>query len=148
MSRPSVDRKTLISSRFELILERNENCVYVSDEIGIVKVVWANRIDRDTAMLVINSLVKQLQSGRCQKILVTREDSASFTTEAVDWMRKFLLANRFNFRFKVARIAGVTTETNRVKLFANFIKTAIAVIFPGVKISNFEFEDSALDWLG
>ena len=89
----------------------------------------------------------QLKTGNYNKILATREDFSSFTDEAVVWMRNFILINRYKFTFNISRIAGVTPDVYRANIFANFIKAALQVIFPGVKISNFEFEESAIDWL-
>ncbi len=148
MSAPVIERSTLFSFNFTLVAERANSCVYVDETHGIVKITWFGKVDQQTAITIIHALVKQMQAGICNKILVTREDNSSFTVEAIEWMRGFLLDNRYRFRFKVARIAGVTPEAGRANIFANFIKTAIQVIFPGVKISNFEFEDSALAWLG
>ncbi len=130
-----------------LIKERNGSCVYVDKKNGIVKITWVKIVDRETAVEIIHTLMKLMKSGLFHKILMSRDDFTRFTDEANFWMRNFLLSNRYKFNYKISRIAGVTPDAARANVFANFIKQAIQVIFPGVKISNFEFEESAMAWL-
>ncbi len=130
-----------------LIKERNDSCVFVDKENGIVKITWVEVVDKETAMEIIHTLIKLMKSGMFHKILMRRDDFTRFTDEANIWMREFLLSNRYKFNYKISRIAGVTPNAARANVFANFIKQAMQVIFPGVKISNFEFEESAVAWL-
>ncbi len=130
-----------------LVKERNGSCVHIDKENGIVKITWVEIVDKETAGEIIYTLVKLMKSGMFHKILMSRDDFTRFTDDANTWMRNFLLSNRYKFNYKISRIAGVTPDAARANVFANFIKQAIQVIFPGVKIVNFEFEESAVAWL-
>lgn len=132
---------------FTLIKKCGESCLYKDKELGIVKIQWVEAVTEEMAKEVIKGLVQLLQSGDFSKVMMIKDEHTVFAQEATTWMRSFLLTNRGLFSFKVSRIAGVTPDVFRANIFANFIKTALQVIFPGVKISNFEFEESAIDWL-
>lgn len=121
--------------------------MHIDKENGIVKITWVEIVDKETAGEIIYTLVKLMKSGMFHKILMSRDDFTRFTDDANTWMRNFLLSNRYKFNYKISRIAGVTPDAARANVFANFIKQAIQVIFPGVKIVNFEFEESAVAWL-
>jgi len=130
-----------------LFKERNGSSIHVDKRTGILKITWVEIVDQETAMEIIQTLVKLMNSGIFLKILMTRDDNTRFTDEANVWMRQFLLTNRYKLNYKISRIAGVTPDVSRANAFSNFMKTALQVIFPGIKISNFEFEESAMDWL-
>ena len=142
-------QKSEIGPKTDLSLfrERNGSSIHVDKTTGIVKVTWVDVVDQETAMEIIHSLAKLMGSGIFYKILMTRGDNTRFTDEANVWMRDFLLTNRYRFNYKISRVAGVTPDALRANVFSNFIKTALQVIFPGIKISNFEFEESAMAWL-
>lgn len=125
----------------------NGSCLYVDKVNSIVKISWIDVVDEETAKEIILGLVKIMKAGMAYKILMTRDDSTRFTDEASVWMRNYILTNRYRFNYRISRIAGVTPDAFRANMFANFIKTALQVIFPGIKISNFEFEESAMEWL-
>ena len=147
MSNRALNRTAVPQTNFLLIKERNGSCIYVDKKAGIVKITWLEIVDQDTATEIIHTLVKLMKSGLFSKILMTRDDLTRFTDEANIWMRDFLMENRYKFNYKISRIAGVTPDAFRANIFSNFIKTALQVIFPGIKISNFEFEESAMEWL-
>lgn len=130
-----------------LVKRRNGTCLHIDDINGIIKITWVEIVDRETVIEIVQSLVEQMHSGFFNKILVVKEGDTSFTDDAIVWMRNYLLINRYKFNFKISRVAGVTSDATRANLFANFIKTSLQVIFPGIKITNFEFEESAVDWL-
>ena len=134
-------------TQFALIREVNGSSIYVDRSNGIVKICWEDVVDKETAIDIIYALMKLMRSGLFNKILMTRDNLTSFTDEANAWMRDFLLTNRYKFNYKISRVAGVTPNAFAANIFSNFIKTAIQVIFPGIKISNFEFEESAIEWL-
>ena len=140
-------RKIRIQTHFVIVKQRNGSCVYVDKENGIVKVSWVGITERETVIEIVHALVNEMKTDMFHKILITRDDATNFTDEAIVWMRNYLLINRYKFNFKISRVAGVTTDVTRANLFANFIKTALQVIFPGIKITNFEFEESAMEWL-
>ncbi|MEP1093682.1 MAG: hypothetical protein ABJG78_01155 [Cyclobacteriaceae bacterium] len=145
----SETQKSEIGSQttLQLFRERNGSSIHVDKRTGIVKITWVEIVDQETAMEIIQTLVKLMNSGIFFKILMARDHSTRFTDEANAWMRNFLLTNRYKFNYKISRIAGVTPDALRANVFSNFMKTALQVIFPGIKISNFEFEESAIAWL-
>lgn len=134
-------------TQFVLLKECNGSTVSVDKRNGIVKITWTAIVDQETAQEMIYTLLHLMKSGVFKKILMSRDGFTRFTEEANFWMKDFLLSNRYKFNYKISRIAGVTPDASRANIFANFIKTALQVIFPGVKISNFEFEESAMAWL-
>lgn len=136
-----------LKTNLSLFRKRNGSSIHVDKRTGIVKVTWVDIVDQETAMEIIHSLAKLMNSGVFYKILMTRANNTRFTDEANDWMRDFLLTNRYKFNYKISRVAGVTPDVFRANVFSNFMKTALQVIFPGIKISNFEFEESAMAWL-
>ncbi|MEQ9403636.1 MAG: STAS/SEC14 domain-containing protein [Cyclobacteriaceae bacterium] len=140
-------KKVKTQPRFALLKQRDGSSIHLDKKNGIVKITWVGIVDQETAREMIHTLAYLMKSGMFNKILMSRDDFTRFTDEANYWMRDFLLSNRYKFNYKISRIAGVTPEAFRANIFANFIKTALQVIFPGVKISNFEFEESAMEWL-
>ncbi len=147
MANQTLNTSESVSYDLVLIKERNGSSVHVDKKNGIVKITWFEIVDRETAVEIIYTLMKLMKSGLFHKILMSRDGFTRFTDEANIWMRDFLLSNRYKFNYRISRIAGVTPEAAKANVFANFIKQAIQVIFPGVKISNFEFEESAMAWL-
>lgn len=136
-----------VEDQFVLLKKCNGSSISIDKKNGIVKITWQGIVDKETAQELIYKLLHLMKSGMFKKILMSRDDLTRFTDEANHWMKDFLLSNRYKFNYKISRIAGVTPNASRANIFANFIKTALQVIFPGVKISNFEFEESAIDWL-
>ena len=143
----AINRKAVPHINFELVKHKNGTSLYVSKENGIVKVEWIGVVEVATAGEMILTLMKLMKSGMFHKILMTRDEATKFTDDANQWMRDFLLGNRHKFNYKISRVAGVTPEAFKANIYSHFIKTALQVIFPGMKISNFEFEESAIDWL-
>lgn len=91
--------------------------------------------------------IQQLKLTGSSKLLIDRTTPHQFSDEANTWMKDFLLGNRHKFELKLTRVALVSPESKRIGMYAHFMKTAFQVIFPGVKIASFEFEDSAIEWM-
>lgn len=135
------------SYHFSLVKEINGSSIFLDSEMGIAKIYLVDVVSLDTAIDLIQSLHIQLETGACSKILLNEEDLDSYEEGTRDWMKDFLLENRDKFEFRISTVARVTEDVIRANFFTNYIKTAVQVIFPGIRLSNFESEEAALDWL-
>ncbi|MEP5613660.1 MAG: hypothetical protein ABJP45_15520 [Cyclobacteriaceae bacterium] len=133
---------------FEVILELNSSVVSVDYESKIVKIEWHGVVDLNTASLLLEKGADMIESGYCTKLLLNRENLQEFSTEARLWIKQDLLNNRGKRLVrKVSRVATVRSASAMGGVFANFISSGIKLVFPSLKLSNFDSENEAFDWL-
>ncbi|MEP1095857.1 MAG: hypothetical protein ABJG78_12150 [Cyclobacteriaceae bacterium] len=135
------------SYHFSLIKEIKGSSMFLDASSGIAKIYLVNVVDQETVIDLIQSLHIEFERGRCNKIILNEEDLDSYAEGTRDWMKDFLLENRDKFTFRISAVARVTDDVVRANFFTNYIKTAVQVIFPGIRMSNFESEEAAIEWL-
>ncbi|MEP1095856.1 MAG: hypothetical protein ABJG78_12145 [Cyclobacteriaceae bacterium] len=133
---------------FEVILELNGSIVAVDYESKIVKIEWHGVVDLDTATELLEKGADMIESGYCNRLLLNRENLKEFSTEARVWIKQDLLKNRGKRLVrKVGKVATVRSSSAMGSIFANFISSGIQLVFPSLKLSNFDSENEAFDWL-
>ena len=132
---------------FQQLTKRTGGILLISKSEEIIKLELVGTVDAKTAKYLIGYTFQQLKLNGYTKLLINRTNPHTFTDEANSWMKDFLLGNRHRFELKLTRVAIVSLESKSIGLYAHFMKTAFQVIFPGVKIASFEFEDSAVEWI-
>lgn len=133
---------------FETIMEVNGSGVFVDYENGIVKIEWHGEVDLSTASVLLEKGADMIESGFCHRLLLNREGLKEFSTEARLWIKNDLLKNQGSKLVrKVSKAATVRSTTVKGSIFADFISSGIQLVFPNLRLSSFDSEDEAFDWL-
>ena len=132
---------------FQLISQKSSSSLYLDEQGKVLKLECNGHFDLPSIRHFLNAILKVMKESGSRRIMIDRSSDPSFSMEANEWMKEFLLTNRHNFRINLKRIAIVTNDTYKFNLYTNFMKSAFQIIFPGVQISAFEFEESAVEWL-
>ncbi|MEP1095179.1 MAG: hypothetical protein ABJG78_08725 [Cyclobacteriaceae bacterium] len=133
---------------FEVLKELNGSSVAVDYQNKIVKVEWDGIVDLATVNIILNKAADLIEVGHCDKLLLNRKNLKEFTTEARIWIKQDLLRNRAKKLVnKVVKVATVNSSTAMGGVFANFISTAIKLIFPKLSMVKFSSQQEGLDWL-
>lgn len=130
------------------LISKSEGCrLSAAAKQGMLKLEFIGLVDVTTIKALAKTGIEKISNEGFHKVLLDDTAKHEFTNEANEWIRDFLLTNRHKFDFKISRVAIVTPDSNKMNLYANFMKTAFQVIFPGVQIASFEFEESAVEWM-
>lgn len=132
---------------FQLIDKKSASSLYLDEQANVLKLECNGHFDLPSIRFFLDSILKVMKESGSRRIMIDRSSNPSFSMEANEWMKEFLLTNRHKFRINLARVAIVTNDTYKFNLYSNFMKSAFQIIFPGVQISAFEFEESAFEWL-
>lgn len=133
--------------QFELEVQKNQGAILLSKSDGVIKIEFHGVVDLATAKFIVKTTLETMKHQKFHRLLVNRAQVERFTSDANIWLKAFLVENRHKFNLKITRVAIVSKESHKIGLYTNFMKTAFQIIFPGVKLASFEFEDSALDWI-
>lgn len=129
-------------------LTKREGCIlHFCKTEEIIKFELVGKVDLEAIQHVTGFVFQQLKLTGSTKLLIDRTTPHQFSDEANGWMKSFLLGNRHRLNPKLTRVAILSSEAKKMGMYAHFMKTAFQVIFPGVKLASFEFEDSAIVWM-
>ncbi len=132
----------------EFIFEKNNSQLLVDRTNKIVFVEWQGEVEIETAQSILNGGADLIEDGSANKILLDRKNLIEFTKETSKWIKDDLLRNRGKELVKqVEKVASVRSQTTMGNLFANVVSAAIRIIFPGIRMKNFEEKGEALEWL-
>lgn len=140
---------TIEIEKFETIAARSGSSALVDLKNKIVKIEWHGIVDLGTASEILNHGAGLIEKGHCNKLLLNRKNLVEFTADARLWIKQDLLIKRAQkLVSRVERVATVNPSSTMGNVFANFLTTGIKIVFPNLRISKFDSEEAAIDWLG
>ena len=139
---------TRVNNLFEKILEKDRNVLLADKVNGILKVVWTEEVNLNSAKIVLNQAAMLVGEGNYDKIILDRKSLKQFEVEARVWIKHSFLAKQANELVeKIAKVAAIDPTDVKGAVYANFINTSIKLIFPSITFSRFEEENAAIEWL-
>ncbi|MEO9872626.1 STAS/SEC14 domain-containing protein [Ekhidna sp.] len=133
---------------FDFVSEENGSLLLLNKELRIVKIEWHGRVDAHTASEILNKGADLIEKGICTRLLLNRKELDEFTKEARQWIKDDLLKKRAkSLVHKVEKVATVKSVTKMGNLFATILSTATRIVFPGLKMNNFDTEEEAISWM-
>ena len=143
-----VTQETATEWSFEKVKELNGSNTLIDKKNKVVKIVWNGIVSEETAKVMLTTGADLIDSGLCDKLLLNRKGLEEFSTEARVWIKQDLLKNRAKKLVnKVSKVATINSSTIMGGIFANFISTAIKLVFPNLTMTKFESEEEAMNWL-
>lgn len=133
---------------YTILKEVNGSTVSLNKEKDIVRIEWDGVVDIEEAKTILTIGADQIEKGTAKNLLLNRKNLEEFSTAARLWIKEDLLKGRAKKLVKqVHKVAMVNASSTMGSVFANFISTAIKLVYPNLSMSKFQSEDEALEWL-
>ena len=133
---------------YRVIIRMKGSCLSIDRMNKIVKVDWKGTVDLATTKLLLTQAADLIEADEAKRLLLNRKNLTEFSKQARLWIREELLMKRAKLIVhKVEKIAAVKSSSDMGKVFAHIISTSIKVVFPRLKLVEFQSEEDARHWL-
>ena len=140
--------KEIDTAYFQFVIVKGHSSLLIDKPNKILKVIWSGEVDKDTASVLLTRGADLVEAGSASKLLLNRKELMHFSKGAKNWIKEVLLKQRAKKLVnKVLKVATVKSSSAIGNLFSNVITSAIRMIFPNLKMNQFETEEEALYWL-
>ncbi len=143
-----IDQLMNLKLSYVILREDMGSYVSINKTEKIIRIEWNGIVDEEVAKNILTVGADQIANGNATSILLNRRNLKEFSTAARLWIKEDLLKNRAKALVKnVDKVATVNSVSSMGAIFANFISSAIKLVFPNLSMKKFQTEDEALEWL-
>ena len=140
--------KEIDTAYFQFVIVKGHSSLLIDKPNKILKVIWSGEVDKDTASVLLTRGADLVEAGSASKLLLNRKELMHFSKGAKNWIKEVLLKQRAKKLVnQVLQVAIVKSSSAIGNLFSNVITSAIRMIFPNLRMNQFETEEEALYWL-